>query len=323
MELSELYSSRESSALSAFKEPKTVNFEELPPWEFRRTVENGGIRRCHNLCILLWFLNGDVELTYDFGPCGRPLQLFKDVLRRGVFARYENLFDISPEGLDGGLGDTTLVPGARAYKVSVFPQILQFAQMSGTSKIAKSERQDMKTLILDYILRFEDSFRAYLGTTSKKRRLDAVNTLIEIVEAYVNDMVLEILSRWHDWHMTVGTSEPPLALSKKVLQRLWDCFLCFDAGNSLSEFVSRLKKRCQKTTRRQRTFCGPKIGYGMWIDGASGILLFCNSISSNSEVMPSAGFAIKQESVEESVKKMLLFINLSVLECFSWEMARG
>ncbi|CEP61259.1 Ndj1p LALA0_S02e10374g [Lachancea lanzarotensis] len=291
----------------------------VPPLRFKRTIRDARIRQNHNLSLLLWVLNSkpsDLDLTLDIRRCTAPFQLFKLCFETNHTSNY---YETCLSVRTSASHTVGLKTRNAEFEVSVFPQILQSTQMDQfkTEQLLQQYTQQFARILDAYKDGSHSSSATYLGAN-----------LSRLIQCYVNDTIYDIVYKWRQWNRILG-HHVEFAPFSQLVTKFWDSYLAFHVGGSLSEFEAKMRRfgisEADSGKRRLRSnqFRSLGLKYGIWIDNIQGVLLLSNVISTESmDAIPSLTLDLTVASCDESVKKLLLFINCCLIECVNQEMSK-
>lgn len=277
-------------------------------------------------------MNGGAALSYELCVAEAPFRLFKDRARKFAI-RYQNYLDVSTPT---GHGEHTLTDDHPGYTVSVFPQILQCTAL---------DRFRMDTLLPAYARQFQRVFDSYHARSFPAKALYLRANVSRLLQGYVNDTLYDVACKWTSWAKIVD--EPANAnMFQLLLSEFWTSYFVVQVDGSLPQFARRVdgdshlfdgdghrvdgdSDGCRRNHHNCANYkdspiasCArPALRYGVWVDTSNGILLFCNSqLDSRTHATPTLGLALDPKATESTVLKLLLFVNLCILECCSSEL---
>ncbi|SCU79046.1 LANO_0A04874g1_1 [Lachancea nothofagi CBS 11611] len=289
---------------------------QIPPKEFVNTVQSMSVQRCHNLMFLLWALNSqpaDVELSLAFSECEAPFQLFKECFGASKDLNYESFLKIRGSHTKSSLSRKT-----PSYEVAVFPQILQNTKLDQfrTDRLLSQYTQQFARILESYTLRGYPHKSAYLSANMSR-----------LLQCYVNDTIYDIFYKWRHWNRIVG-HQVRFSPFSQLVAKFWDAYMVFQVDGSLPQFATRISHISHQPDSPDRNLrsrhtiaAGVAIKYGIWIDTVNGVLLLCNTLTTElMDVIPSLGLNLTVDDSEQNVKKLLLFVNCCLLECITQEL---
>ncbi|CAR22188.1 KLTH0C09328p [Lachancea thermotolerans CBS 6340] len=283
----------------------------LPPSEFVDSIANDNLKNCHNLVFLLWLLNSPVHLNHEFLRSDRPFLLFSNCYSASGSHNYEEYLQIWPRFAKTG-GDS-----ADSFEVSVFPQALQFTKLDQfrMDKLTHQYTQQFGRILNSYSLQSSQQSSHYLRAN-----------LHALLQSYVYDTLFDLFFKWKSWSQITGRGFGLVSFSSLV-GKFWDSYMCLQFDDSLQSLASTLnsKSDCKNFTQQPETdFTGCKswrIRYAVWVDTANGIMLLINGVNGgNIGVVPAQGLDLTPRNVEQNISKLLLFVNMCLIECLSWEL---
>ncbi|SCU91427.1 LAFA_0F03686g1_1 [Lachancea sp. 'fantastica'] len=291
----------------------------VPPLRFIKTIKDASVRQNHNLSLLLWILNSSpkvLDLTLDIRQCPAPFQLFKTCFENSCNApNYESFLSVQT------LTNHSLAfkTGKAQYEISVFPQILQSTRMDQfkTEQLLQQYTQQFARILDAYKDRSHPNSAIYLGAN-----------LSRLIQCYVNDTIYDIVYKWRHWNRILG-HHVEFAPFSQLVTKFWDSYLVFHVGGSLSQFEVKMRHfgsfHCDSSKRNLRSnkSGNTTVKYGIWIDNIQGVILLSNMITTElMDAVPSLTLDLMVTECDESVKKLLLFINCCLIECVNQEMTK-
>ncbi|CUS21655.1 LAQU0S03e07646g1_1 [Lachancea quebecensis] len=283
----------------------------LPPSEFVNSIAKENLKNCHNLVFLLWLLNSSVHLSHEFVRSNRPFLLFSNCYSVSASHNYEEYLQIWPQStkMAGGV--------ANSFEVSVFPQALQFTEL---------DQFHMDQLTLQYTQQFGHILNSYSLISSRKSSRYLTANLRALLRSYVHDMLFDLFFKWKSWGQITGKGFGLVSFSSLV-GRFWNSYMSLQFDDSLQSFASTLNCKSDGKNFKQQPetdFSGCKswrIRYGVWIDTVNGIMLLVNGVNGEGiGVVPAQGLDLTPQNVEQNISKLLLFVNMCLIECLSWEL---
>lgn len=290
----------------------------FPPKQFVDTIATSALRQCANYCLILWLLNGSVRLTTRFYTCERPFQLFKCKLQRTRYT-YEEFFEL--HDAPAADEDRTLTEDcAPVTEISIFPKVVQ---------LTKLDQFKMDRLLGEYVSQFVNIVRGYGRRRYPENALYLSENLTKLLQSYANDVLHDIFFKHTSWSRIIGSTGAGAEHSySSLLVRFWTHYFLLSTG-PLGNFTSELRRMTDTNALRQHAK-GPvassasKLCYGVWIDSRNGILLLCNGVASSQMLgtaTPTIGLNLDSRAqARTNVKKLLLFVNLCIVECCTWEL---
>ncbi|AMD22108.1 HGL232Wp [Eremothecium sinecaudum] len=287
----------------------------FPPAEFVATITTKLARECRNYTLLSWLLNdsSEVTLTTIFNTSSDPYRLFKSVKKPSYHSLLNFQCSVSVDH------NTTL--SSELVKVSIFPSIMQYTKL-GQFK--------MDNLCEQYINQFVRVLQRYnLAQDPGYNRPGYLQTnLTQLMQSYTRDVFHDIVSKWVRWRRIVcgnhlgGVSDDDLVAERiqVLITKYWARYMAL-GNSSFEDFVEGMDSTTALVSATISESSETHIVYGVWIDGQNGIVLLCNGLMSNWEtcLAPTIG-ATLEGNYFETVKKILLFINCSILECCRWHL---
>lgn len=159
---------------------------------------------------------------------------------------------------------------------------------------------------------------------------------LKLLESYCYFSSSLVWHNWSKWCQSNGSSKLDKDTSTYLYDKLIANYLILGESNqySIDQFTTVLKNRMLRiyNSTRKRTFgkkkienYNPYLNYGIWFDLSNGIVLFINcelaaTIELNEMKLHSSfGACIDELPIDDLVRKLLVFCNMSLVECLMRE----
>lgn len=316
---------------------------EFPPNSFVQTIRNERVANSEIFCSVVYCMNNVRLDLRTSNECFCPFELFKDCYNKakiyGSKHHLQKYFNISNiyKPLDEDTNesyDATAVSlcktegdvSSPSIEMSIFPQILQFNNI-------KSKLDTLK-----HIEAYKDRFETILKKFNSKQLPHLYINWLKLIESYVELVFRDLTIKWKQWLHSIRAAgrrhsirTALRTLLPRICKRFWKHYFVFQHStrHSIGDLSSDMLHRNSSWTLQFPKEAMSRITFGVWLDSTNGILLFGNGVvffnSDNalesSHVAPTSGVCLDQISPEAVTQKLLLFINLAIVECFMNEIA--
>lgn len=316
---------------------------EFPPNSFVQTIRNEEVANSEIFCFVIYCMNNVRLDLRTSNECFCPFELFKDCYSKakiyGSKPQLQKYFNISNiykpldedtnESYDATAVSLCKIEGdvsSPSIEMSIFPQILQFNNIKG------------KLETLKHIEAYKDRFEAILRKFNSKQLPHLYINWLKLIESYVELVFRDLTIKWKQWLHSIRAAgrrhsirTALRTLLPRICKRFWKHYFVFQHStrHSIGDLSSDMLHRNSSWTLQFPKEAMSRVTFGVWLDSTNGILLFGNGVvffnSDNalesSHVAPTSGVCLDQISPEAVTQKLLLFINLAIVECFMNEIA--
>lgn len=293
----------------------SVAAHELPPRSFMINFKNILQKQSTNYSLLAWLLNSpQVKLKSTFAYHENALSIFLMNERKDYNICLDILRDsseIKPEiSLDATLVNTSLDQEDDATFICSISPIPQ--------QKTEYDRFKMELLIEDYKRQLKKILKTYATNFTRRNKFASKymqQSLTLVTRAYIRDLFYDITFKYASLKH-LKTYQKMQLLKELQQNHKSETFLI--SSNGISEFITNFDQMaCYSgaTTLNK----GSKLTYGVWFDAERGIILLCNGIVSNWDMIQLPTYAYKvNDNIHNFVMKYMLFLNMSVVETCLW-----
>ncbi|QLG75017.1 hypothetical protein HG535_0H03440 [Zygotorulaspora mrakii] len=316
--------------------PGSMSVANEPPTAFLRTIENGKIMHSKTCSFIIYSISYPNLTTSASEKLFQPFQLFKDCYNRNKRrqdAQYQlaNYFSLTSlqksfdDGADNSFeGSTMLLDNSNQHQkqpeLCIFPEAILFDKSTGHLKTVQ------------HIQEYENRFETVLKKFNEKRISHLYINWMRLLESYVELVFRDLAVKWCHWLHSVRAARHRQSIQMTLRTRLpelcrifWQKYFIFQNSSRqpINEFSSELLRKILLKARQKNGKSYSKISFGLWLDSKNGILIMGNGVYfgkepslKNVHVIPTAGICLDRMMPKDVTSKLLLFINLAIIECF-------
>lgn len=325
----------ELSSLSRFGSKNGSAYLNAPPAAFIATIKNEKIIESKSICFILYIMTYTRLSLCLFEKSFQPFELFKDCYSKNkkpqraqcYLSKYFSLGRLkvtSAESVNDSLEGSTMLLDRSDYQpiseVCIFPQILMF------------DKNASQFCTLTHVHEYRNRLETVLIKFNSKSLPNLYINWLKLVESYVELIFRDLMVKWCQWLHSVRAARHRRSvqmtlktLLPAICQKFWQKYFIFQDSTKqhIGRFSSELSRRLPRRERHSSGKSGSKVTFGVWLDSHNGILIFGNGVFcaegkslGSTYVIPNMGVCLDQNSPNVVAKKLLLFINLAVVECF-------
>lgn len=326
-----------SVALVKIKVEDPVEAVSLPPAEFYDSITSSKVAESPGCCFMLYCMN-KVQLKDEMeNGSGNPFELFKDCYKRikrmGRGQQMQRYFAVSSlkRPLAQDLGDswdgTTILKNesdgkaSAAAEMSIYPQILRFHRFNSSI--------DTEKHLKAYLVRFQ----LVLEKFNSGNLCQLYVNWLKLIESYVELVFRDLIVKWCQYLHSIRAAGQRRSMKAsletllpKICNRFWKLYFAFHhcLRKSIGSLTTLLSSRATVLNPRVHHKTGSKATFGLWLDSINGILIFGNGIESpgaetdskGAHVAPVCGICLDTVAPHTITKRLILFLNFAIVECF-------
>lgn len=329
-----------SVALVKLKVEDTGEMVTVPPEEFFETISSRKVAGCSDCCFVLYSMNKVLLKDQVDSESDSPFELFKDCYKRSKRMRcgqqLQRYFSVraSKCPLAEDLGDpwdgTTILKNENDGKVSylsemsIYPQILRLHKYNssmGTEKHLKA-----------YLSRFQ----IVLEKFNLRNLPHLYVNWLKLIESYVELVFRDLTVKWCQYLHSIRAAGQRRSMKTsletllpKICGRFWRYYFAFHHSmhQSIGSLTQLMSNRVTALGGRSNQRAGSTFTYGLWLDSINGILIFGNGVVfanadsdvHDTHVAPVCGTCLEEVPPQLTVKRLMLFLNFAIIECFKNE----
>ncbi|CCE66269.1 hypothetical protein TPHA_0P01110 [Tetrapisispora phaffii CBS 4417] len=271
-------------------------------------------------------------------PDLKSFQIFKDCFFVNQNSNLEKYFDIEVLNKENHkiddnegtsmLSDITMtqfnfpdLTNEKPTHVQLFPKVINIRYSSGKKNILR--------LLINHLNCLKSLFE-------KKNKQIVANLFLDvkrILQSYVEIVIKDVVIKWMQWLIIIQNKDLTKRSSYRILCKrinslFWRRYFCMRSSStdSITSFSNRLHRNFREQNVKERS-----IIFAVWWDEVNDILLFNNGISMQTSdkskeeniVVASLGLILEDtDKNQEPENKLLLFVNMAIMECLKQELNR-
>lgn len=309
----------------------------IPPDEFHRSITSRRVAGSSDCCFVLYCMN-KVHLKEQVeNDTSNPFDLFKDCYKRnknmGYGQQLQRYFCIrsikSPlaEDLGDSWDGTTVLKNENENQVttlsemSIYPQILRYHKFNSSFDTEK------------HLKAYETRFRLVLEKFNPNNLSHLYVNWLKLIESYVELVFRDLTIKWCQWLHSIRAAGQRRSMKSsletilpRICGRFWRQYFAFHHSlrKSIGSTTALLSKRATALGSKPCQQVGAKFTFAVWFDSINGILILGNGVvfpnmsagPQDTHVAPVCGVCLDEVTSQMTTKRLMLFLNLAIVECF-------